>query len=125
MKTSKLKNMVVLNNFPSNIVDEAIIVLKNGARVKDFQVIEKNGNNNSKDNGKSENYILKEAEMLLNRYINKVDNKDIKQNKKLEKKYNKLKIYSVVVTIIAVLGIVIWNFKQIWSHICFFYSTQL
>ena len=107
MKTSKLKNMVVLNNFPSNIVDEAIIVLKNGARVKDFQVIEKNGNNNSKDNGKSENYILKEAEMLLNRYINKVDNKDIKQNKKLEKKYNKLKIYSVVVTIIAVLGIVI------------------
>ena len=28
METSKLKNMVVLRNLPSNIVDEAIIVLK-------------------------------------------------------------------------------------------------
>ena len=28
MESSKLKNMVVLKNLPSNIVDEAIIVLK-------------------------------------------------------------------------------------------------
>ena len=35
METSKLKNMVVLKNLPSNIVDEAIIVLKTNKKVKD------------------------------------------------------------------------------------------
>ena len=34
MEDSKLKNMVVLKNLPSNIVDEAIIVLKSNKKVK-------------------------------------------------------------------------------------------
>ena len=42
METSKLKNMVVLKNLPSNIVDEAIIVLKTNKKVKKLQKIEKN-----------------------------------------------------------------------------------
>ena len=39
METSKLKNMVVLKNLPSNIVDEAIIVLKTNKKVKKLQKI--------------------------------------------------------------------------------------
>ena len=42
METSNLKNMVVLKNLPSNIVDEAIIVLKANKKTKKLQKIEKN-----------------------------------------------------------------------------------
>ena len=42
METSNLKNMVVLKNLPSNIVDEAIIVLKTNKKAKKLQKIEKN-----------------------------------------------------------------------------------
>ena len=41
METSNMKNMVVLKNLPSNIVDEAIIVLKSNKKVKKLQKIEK------------------------------------------------------------------------------------
>ena len=44
MESSKLKNMVVLRNLPSNIVDEAIIVLKTNKKVKKLQKIEKSKN---------------------------------------------------------------------------------
>ena len=42
MEASNLKNMVVLKNLPSNIVDEAIIVLKTNKKAKKLQKIEKN-----------------------------------------------------------------------------------
>ena len=42
METSKLKNMVVLRNLPSNLVDEAIIVLKSNKKIKKLEKIEKN-----------------------------------------------------------------------------------
>ena len=35
METSKLKNMVVLKSVPSNIIEEAIIVLKKNIKVKE------------------------------------------------------------------------------------------
>ena len=37
MESSSLKNMVVLKNLPSNIIDEAIVILKNGNKIKDFE----------------------------------------------------------------------------------------
>ena len=37
MEASKLKNMVVLKNLPSNLVDEAIIILKANKRVKKLE----------------------------------------------------------------------------------------
>ena len=40
MKDSNLKNMVILKNLPSNLVDEAIVILKNGAKVKQVEKIE-------------------------------------------------------------------------------------
>ena len=39
METSKLKNMVVLRNLPSNLVDEAIIVLKSNKNIKKLEKI--------------------------------------------------------------------------------------
>ena len=41
METSNMKNMVVLKNLPSNLVEEAIIILKSNKKVKKLQKIEK------------------------------------------------------------------------------------
>ena len=42
MEASKLKNMVILKNLPSNLVEEAIVILKSSAKVRDLQKIENN-----------------------------------------------------------------------------------
>ena len=42
MEASKLKNMVVLKYLPSNIVDEAIIILKNSKKAKKIKKLEQN-----------------------------------------------------------------------------------
>lgn len=110
METSKLKNMVVLKNLPSNIVDEAIIVLKANKKVKKLQKIEQNKNSISNENDKKDKeYILKEAEMLVNNYISKIENNEKKNifNKEAKEKYNKLKKYSIAITIMSILQAII------------------
>ena len=42
METSNMKNMVVLKNLPSNLVEEAIVILKSSKKVKKLEKIEKN-----------------------------------------------------------------------------------
>lgn len=106
MEESKLKNMVVLKNLPSNIVDEAIVVLKTNKKVKKLQKIEKNKNVVCNgDEKKDKEYILKEAEMLVNSYISKIENNDKKNifNKEAREKYNKLKKYAIAITIMSLL----------------------
>ena len=41
MESSNMKNIVVLKNLPSNMVEEAIIILKETQRVKEKEFIEK------------------------------------------------------------------------------------
>ena len=80
METSRLKNIVVLKNLPSNIVDEAIVVLKTNKKVKKLQKIEQNKNSiSSEGDKKDKEYILKEAEMIVNNYISKIINRFIKR----------------------------------------------
>ena len=42
METSNMKNMVVLKNLPSNLVEEAIVILKSSKKVKKLEKIDKN-----------------------------------------------------------------------------------
>ena len=106
METSNLKNMVVLKNLPSNIVDEAIIILKANKKIKNLQKIEQKKNiNNSNNEKKDKEYILKEAEMIVNNYISSVENKEKKNifNKEAKERYNKLKKYSIAITAMCIL----------------------
>ena len=41
MESSSMKNMVVLKNLPSNMVDEAIIIFKENSRIKTKDAINK------------------------------------------------------------------------------------
>lgn len=104
MEASKLKNMVVLKNLPSNIVDEAIIVLKSNKKVKKLQKIENKRMKSEESGKKDKEYILKEAEMLVNSYVSKVENnKTTIIDKESKQKYNKLKKYSIVITVMCII----------------------
>ena len=40
MESSKMKNMVILRNLPSNLVEEAIVILKSSKKVRKLEKIE-------------------------------------------------------------------------------------
>ena len=106
METSKMKNMVVLKNLPSNMIEEAIVIFKENSKIKAKDVINKS-NQLSQVQGKSKDIIFKEAEMLLNDYVKRVESS--KNRKIFDKKINDkfLKKYSVVITILFIISLTI------------------
>ena len=109
MESSDMKNMVVLKNLPSNMVEEAIIIFKETQNVKQRELIDKAKKVNSTEvQHKSKDYILKEAEMLVTDYINKIENKKIVGKKQdLINRYTNLKKYSIISTMLLVISIII------------------
>lgn len=107
MNQSNLKNMVVFKNIPSNLVEEAIIILKANTRVKRPERVEKNKNiENTKQTKKENDYILKEAEMFVNSYISRLEKKKEEKknnNLKLNKKYVRLKNYAYIASFILII----------------------
>lgn len=98
MDISNMKNMIVLKNLPSNLIDEAIVVLKeNKALQKKYQYVENdrkkeidiNKEKIEKPKGDT-TYIVKEAENVISHYITNLEMKSPKWKnnmKQLEKKY--------------------------------------
>ena len=101
MEKSQMKSMVVLKNLPSNLIEEAIVVLKPNKYAKKMEYIDKKDNLQKKDkNTQNNNYIIREAENVISNYINIVENKNKKvKDSDINKKYKKLKFYSLIVTI--------------------------
>lgn len=91
MKIRENENMVVIKNLPSNIVDEAWVVLKPGVKKKEKDFIQKAKNNKNYIN-KEKGYIVKEAEMVVTEYLNNISSlKNSRKYEKILKKYKKLK----------------------------------
>ena len=91
MNQSKVKNMVVLKDLPSNIVEEAIVILKTNKQVKKFEKIDKNkGTENITNEKKKSDYILKEAEMLVSNYISCLEEKKNEKKSKQQKHESKI-----------------------------------
>ena len=107
MSQGNLKNMVVLKNLPSNIVEEAIVILKSNKKIKQVEKIEKNKSKENLEVKKREkDYIVKEAEMLVSNYISSLEQKKKDRNinnKKLNQKYKKVKNYAIISSIIILL----------------------
>ena len=104
MNESKMKNMVVLKNLPSNIVEEAYVVLKPNKNYKNLQKQE------NTDERLSADYVVKEAEMVISNYLSKIEDKKVIKNlevEKIKKKYKKLKNASAILVGILVLNIII------------------
>ena len=110
MQVNNVKNIVVLKSLPSNIVEEAIIILKSNKYAKKFQMIEKNNNKElDEKESNSKEYIIKEAEALLSSYISKIENNKFleKPNKALKEKYKRLIQYSIIMTIFFAISFII------------------
>lgn len=116
MNMSNMKNMIVLKNLPSNLVEEAFIVLKENKKVKRYQYadneVKKNVENKNAKNEKNVNdseYIIKEAENIILQYISKLEMKSPKWKNnmnRLEKKYKqavKLNFFLGFTTVIGIL----------------------
>ena len=109
MEESKLKNMVVLKNLPSNLIEEAIVILKSNKKVKKLEKIDKEKRNEkeeTKTNNTKKEFVIKEAEMIISSYFNKIEEKNQKNQKsKIEqtKKVRRLKNYAYISSIIIFL----------------------
>lgn len=101
MKSKNMKNIIILKDLPSNIVEEAFIFIKPNLKVKEY--IPKNLNKEIK-----KDYIVEEAETVIKDYINKIDIKDEQKNINIiKKKYKRMKIISITMGIILVISQII------------------
>lgn len=110
MEASKMKNIIVLKNLPSNIVDEAFVILKQNKKIKAKDYIEKKVPEEkvSSKYGAKE-YMVREAEMVISNYLSKMEN-DKKINsrpiKDLERKYRKLKMLTCMLGMILLFNVI-------------------
>ena len=103
MQVNKTNNIVFLKNVESNLIEEAVVILKNGVTL--------NNNLKEKTNKKEEksNNILKEAELIVNQ---KIKENDIKFEKyKVNKLEKKIKILKFINSILILLGTIIFFIK--------------
>mgnify|MGYP001145069532 FL=1 len=76
METSEAKQMITLKNLPSNLVEEAIVVLKANQKVKNLEYMKKKGEKISEQKEPEDFYLMKEAEMVVTEYIRKLEKND-------------------------------------------------
>lgn len=108
MLNKSLKNIVVLKNLPSNIVDEAIVILKSKKTVKKLELVENSKIKGCKKDAYTSDYIIKEAENVISNYINKIEKNSntIKKSNNIEIKYKKIKAYSIFISVVLLFCII-------------------
>lgn len=91
MNNLDMKNIIVLKDLPSNIIDEAIVVLKNN------KIKRKDGNENMDDDFVNIN-IVEEAQQIIGEYIEKMENtkKEEISERKILIKYKKLQLVTIL-----------------------------
>lgn len=103
MQLNKINNIIFLKNPESNLIDEAFILLKDNVKINNPI----NNNINSFKLDKMD--IQKEAENIINRYIQE---KNIEYEKfkfkKLEQKNKRLKIINFFIIILSIIFIKIF-----------------
>ena len=123
MNQSKMKNVIILKNLPSNLIDEAIMVVKDKKKVKDINYSdfikykEENGiiqgDMRIEDLKKIENikkedrkYVIKEAEVVVTNYIKRIeDNLSDRKLDKLKKSYKKSKLLNILLAMTTMISI--------------------
>ena len=106
MQNKKLKNTIVLKGMASNVVEEAIVILKPNIKLKQKQYIDKN--NYIEKNNTTNNYIVKEAENVILDYIEKIEKRSVvEKNMKKLKKYRYLQFSNIVLILVTIIAILI------------------
>lgn len=110
MDIKNMRNIVILKNLPSNLVDEAFVVLKKNQRIKNLEYVENKSDNFSEDKNRTneDEYVVREAELVISNYINTLENQDfkgLKMNSDLAKKYIRLRRFSYILGIILLISL--------------------
>ena len=106
MEKCKMKNVVVLRNLPSNLIEEAFVVVKSKNVARSLERIDGKNENIDRKN-KDDGYIVREAESVLASFVSLMEKKDRKKvDLGLKRRYNMLKIYGVLVTVAFVVAVV-------------------
>jgi len=101
MDTNNMRNTVVLKNLPSNLIEEAFVVLKKNQKIKKFEYVDNQTESFYFENNQDEDneFVIKEAELLISNYIEKIENQDLCGNKtslEFERKYKKMRKIAAV-----------------------------
>ena len=112
MNIGNMKNMVILKDIPSNMVEEAIVIFKPNIKIEQRRKEEKKKENikvGAKGKEISKDYIVKEAESIVSQYISNLERPHELEvsNQKLLNKYNRMKTISILCAIVGILGITI------------------
>lgn len=103
MENNKIKNTIVLRGMASNVVDEAIVILKPHVKLKKMQGIK-----SIQEKNFSKNLILKEAEHIVSEYMNLISTEELKKEKqKLEKNIKKQKRISFLFFLLLIVTLLI------------------
>ena len=103
MILNQMKNIIVLKNLPSNIVDEAFIILKNNKKIKSLERIEKQ-NTNLTEKQKTGEYIVKEAEMVIGNYLSRIEKEKQQKSysvRQIETRYKRMKSITIILSAIV------------------------
>ncbi len=121
MKMNNMKNIVILKNLPSNIIEEAIVVVKNKKQILDDVDINNKNKNEvqgymSNDDFKkmekikqeSREYVVKEAESVIANYLEKVSDRERrKKRKNIEARYYKIKYMNIALILLTIMSTII------------------
>lgn len=108
MDTNTMKNIVILRDLPSNMVEEAFVVFKDNVKIHKKEKVEKNKTTEKEEKPKTKEYIIKEAEMIVQDYITQIDKKEYElgnSNKKLKEKYKRLKALTIFLAMFSALSL--------------------
>ena len=94
----KIKNMIRIKDLPSNTIEEAILILKENKRAKKYESTSKFKNSNYKK-GSDEDFVIKEAELIISSYLNEDDGSK-------GKKIKRLKIINGVLVLFLIISII-------------------
>ena len=112
MNKENMKNVIILKELPSNLIDEAIIVVKDKKKVKDINGIVQ-GDMRTEDLKKIKSikkedrkYVIKEAEEVVKSYIKRIeDNFSDRKLDRLKKSYKKTRIINLFLALTTIISI--------------------
>lgn len=131
MSKENTRNVIILKNLPSNLIAEAILVVKDKKQVADYMKESEFGANKDVSNCKTYNngiiygdikteslkkienvkkedrkYVIKEAEVVVTNYIRRIeDNLSDRKIDKLKKSYKKSKLLNAFLAITTIISI--------------------
>ena len=116
MNTENMKNILILKDLQSNLVEEAIVFLKQNQKIRKPEYIENKDKFKNSENGNKnkDNFLINEAKFVISDYILKVEKENsasttIEGTKKINKQYKKVKSINFCL-IVALLISMILNF---------------